>query len=742
MKAKAASGIDRLSAVCLHLLLLLLGAHALGQSGPLVTAPFPTKSAIKLDGRLDEPEWASAPVILLTQQSPWPGRASPYRTEVRVLVSQDSLYFGFKCFDPEPNKIAIHTLQRDGDLTGDDTISIVLDTYGDGRTGYFFQTNAGGARVDGLISTATTVALDWDGIWDVRTARTDNGWTAELVIPARTLSFTRGRRTWGFNVERFIAREHMTLRWASPTLDSFLYDVSRAGSLRGIEILHEGRGIEASPYVSGKMTDDFSLHGRGWQAAAGSDFSWRIAPQMTAVVTVNTDFAESDIDTRQINITRFPLFFPEKRAFFLEGANQFDFGLGLNKTEVARYGVGIAFLPFFTRRIGLREGIPIPIDAGIKLSGRTGKWNIGLLDVQTRETDTVPAANLFGSRISYDVNDRLRIGTIVTHGDPETFLSNTLVGFDAVWRTSKFMGNKNLLAGSWVAANTAKTGPGSRSGWGLELDYPNDKIECDFGIHQFGESLSPALGFLAQPGTRWYQGGCEVRQRPSSEGHFRWIRLEGLEAYYNRITNLSGYNETSRYFFSPISTTFSPGEHIEVNIANDHEFLPAPFTIVKNVSIGPGTYDFSRVRFMFQSSKHRVLQFGSTTWVGGFYSGRLTQWDNYVKLNTLQGRLQMGLVSTNNFGRVREGAIVQRLWQAQLVFAFSPKLILSTFVQYDNQSQNVGTNTRLRWTIKPGNDLFVVWNRGWQHDLTTRGDLNLLPQSELVEVKLRWTFRR
>ena len=719
----------------------VLVGYSLGQSPPDSIAITHTNATIKLDGRLDEPAWKEARAFTLTQQSPWPGQENPYRTEVRVLISGDNLYFGFKCFDPQPSKIAIHTLQRDGDVTGDDTVSIVLDTYGDRRTGYFFQINAGGARVDGLISTATTVTLDWDGIWDARTVRSNDGWTAEIVIPARTLSFTRGLQTWSLNVERFIARDHMTLRWTSPTLDSFLYDLSRAGTVTGLEVLREGHGVEVSPYVSGRMTDDFGLHGRGWQAAAGSDFSWRIAPQMTAAVTVNTDFAESDVDTRQVNVTQFPLFFPEKRAFFLEGSNQFDFGLGLNKTEVARYGIGIAFLPFFTRRIGLRDGIPIPIDFGIKLSGRTGNWNVGVLDVQTRENSGIPGTNLFGARLSYDVNDKLRIGTIVTHGDPENFQPNTLVGFDSVWRTSTFLGNKNLLAGGWVAFNAANTGRG-RDGWGVQVNYPNDKTECDVGVHQFGESLSPALGFLPRPGTRWYQGGCEIRQRPAAEGKFGWIRLEGFEAYYNRITDLNGINETSRYFFSPISTTFSPGEHLEVNLAQDHEFLLRPFSIVNNVSITPGSYDFTRIRFMFQTSKHRVLQAGSTTWVGNFYGGRLTQWDNYLKLNTLQGRLQFGVSTTNNFGRVREGTIVQRLWQTQFVYAFTPKFIFSTFIQYDNQSQNVGTNTRLRWTVKPGNDLFIIWNRGWQRVIGARDDLSLFPQSELFEVKFRWTIRK
>jgi len=527
--------------------------------------------------------------------------------------------------------------------------------------------------VDGLISGPRAVSLDWDGIWDVRTARTEDGWTAEIVIPARTLSFTRSLNAWGLNLERFIARDRTTLRWASPTLDSFLYDFSRAGSLEGIEGLRQGRGVEVSPYINGHTTTDFRTE-RAWRGTGGADLSWRLAPQITAVVTANTDFAEAEVDARQVNITRFPLFFPEKRAFFLEGASQFTFGLGLDKAALARYGIGSAFLPFFTRRIGLHEGQPVRIDAGVKISGRTGRWNVSALDVQTRTEAGLRGSNMLGGRVSYDVDDRLRVGGLVTSGDPDTLQPNTLVGLDGVWRSSTFRGHKNLFLGGWVATNLADTEPGRRGGWGFEVEYPNDRVDCESGTNQFGESLSPALGFLPRPGTRWYQGGCAVRLRPAAGGRFRWIRTETAEAYYSRITRLGGPNETARYFFTPVSPNFSSGEHLEINAAVDREFLAKPFAIVKDVSVSPGTYSFTRWRIMFQSSKHRSLQAGSTTWLGPFYGGRLTQWDSYLKLNALRGHVQVGLTATNNFGHLNGTDFVQRLWQAQLVLALTPRL--------------------------------------------------------------------
>src|SRR3954470_15801047 len=213
---------ERLRRIAFGILALSIASCGFAASPPSAGAAR-ISSSISLDGKLDEPEWRDAQVFTLTQQSPRPGQPTPYKTDVRVLVSNDAIYFGFTCKDPNPDAIAIHTMRRDGDEAGDDTVALLLDTYGDRRTGYFFQINAAGTRVDGLISTPENAALDWDGIWDARTARSSDGWSAEIVIPTRTLSFTLGLGSWGLNVQRFIPRERMALRWSSPTLDSFVY---------------------------------------------------------------------------------------------------------------------------------------------------------------------------------------------------------------------------------------------------------------------------------------------------------------------------------------------------------------------------------------------------------------------------------------------------------------------------------------------------------------------------------------
>ncbi len=689
------------------------------------------RGSIKLDGRLDEATWNDTGIVAdLVQQSPRPGEPTPYKTEVRVLILRDTLYFGFLCKDPEPGKIAIHTMQRDGLVGGDDTVGVVLDTYGDRRTGYSFRINAAGARIDGLIADPEHPSFDWDGIWDARTARTEDGWSAEIEIPARTLSFRPGLTSWGLNLERFVARDRITLRWTSPTLDSFFYDLSRAGTLTGTENLRQGRGLEFNPYAIGRIKDSFQTSPRTWQGTGGFDLTWRVTPQLATVLTVNTDFAETEVDSRQINLTRFPLFFPEKRAFFLEGSNQYQFGLGL----------GDDFIPFFSRRIGLLEDQPIPINAGLKLNGRIGKWNLGVLDVETRETSLAPGTNLFAGRISYDVTKKFRVGTLVTHGDPYGLRTNTLAGFDAVWRTSTFQGNKNLLVGAWTAFSSGETPQGQRTGWGFKVDYPNDKLDCFAQTWEFGDALDPALGFLPRPGTRQYRGGCSYKPRPAESGSFGWIRQAWFRSYLERVDNLNGTNESWSYTATPLRLEFASGEQVQFSIQPQYELLPAPFEIVSGLAIPPGPYNFTRWDIEVESSDHRSWRLGGEASFGSFYSGDLARWQQWISWTSPRGRLDIGLEAENNFGHLLEGNFVQRLWQTNFTFAWNPNIIFTSFIQYDTESQNLGTNTRLRWTIKPGRDLFLVWNRGWRH-LYTSPDLSLVPDSEFLAVKLRWTFR-
>ncbi|WP_456425741.1 DUF5916 domain-containing protein, partial [Rhodocaloribacter sp.] len=502
-----------------------------------------TAADIRLDGVLDEPAWRQAGVIPdLTQQEPRPGEPTPFRTRVLVLVDDHTLYVGVECHDPDPSAIAVHTLQRDGNLRGDQTVALVLDTFGDRRRGYYFEVNAAGARLDGLISNSESVSNDWDGVWDVRTRRTVDGWTAEIEIPTQTLRFTPDAASWGFNVQRKIPRDQITLRWAGTTLDARLEDLRRAGRLEGVGGLRQGKGLSVSPYGLARREADLAANHTATGGDAGLDATYNLTPDLAGVLTLNADFAETEVDTRQVNLTRFPLFFPEKRAFFLEGSNLFAFGAGLRSD----------FIPFFSRRIGLFGGRQVPLLGGFKVLGQVGKWDVAALDAVTGDNSLTRRTNLFAGRAAYDVTGHLTLGTILTVGDPDGVHDNTLGGVDAKWQTSTFRGDKTLVLGGWAAWSGGDTPGGRRSGWGLLIDYPNDLWDLYFVYKDFGDGLDPALGFLPRPGTRWIQTGGAYQPRPEG-GLFDWVRQFFFELRITVVQRLGGPVESWRVFTAPFN---------------------------------------------------------------------------------------------------------------------------------------------------------------------------------------------
>ncbi|MBY0507621.1 MAG: carbohydrate binding family 9 domain-containing protein [Bryobacteraceae bacterium] len=692
----------------------------------------PAANKIRLDGVLEAREWGPATRLTLTQAEPKPGAATPFTTEVLLQADSGHLYVAFRCTDPQPGRISTHTLRRDGDFEGDDNVAIVLDTLGDGRTAYQFRVNAAGARQDGLVASANPeeYTTDWNGLWDARTHRSGEGWTAEFVIPARTLTFRPGR-PWGANFERFVARERVRLIWSSPTLDSYLTDLSRAGQLSGLGSLAQGRGIELTPYFLGRRLDSFGDRGLNWRGAAGLDYTQRLTPQLTAVLTTNTDFADTEVDFRQLNTTRFPLFFPEKRAFFLEGSNQFQFASGLDSD----------LIPFFSRRVGLVDGIPTPIDVGGRLLGRVGHWNVGVLSVRTRAAFGLPATTLTASRVTYDLSKEWRIGTLVTNGDPTGQGTNTVAGFDAVYRTSKFLTNKNLIASGWALGSQTRTHgeANTRTGasYGVSVDFPNDRWWGQFRYAEFGRDFDPKLGFLPRPGTRRWQGGVSFSPRPRPGGP---VRQFFFDVYGSRVDNRRGYLESGRGYFTPLGVTFESGDEVQVNLIPQREVLVLPFEVTRGAVVPAGGYTFVERNVEASTSRFRPVR-GEIRWrEGGFYNGTLRNVVASVDFSEPQGRLEVLLATDYNAGRLPQGNFQLRLHRAQLALAVNPNLAITSVFQYDSASDSLGGNTRFLWTVRPGREFITVWNRNWRRVLTRPG-LEFDPEGDALIVKLRWTLR-
>jgi len=689
------------------------------------------KAKIKIDGKLNESEWKNAYKIDdLVQKEPVPGGKTPYKTRIKILCDDNNLYFAFVCYQPE-DSLSIHTMLRDGEMYGDDYVYIILDTFGDGKTGFMFKVNAAGARKDGLISNPEYVSPDWDGIWTAKTKVYKDRWVCEIKIPAITLQFRKLHPFFRVEFGRYVAKDLIKFRWVGTTLDSQPYDVKLTAKMEGVENLSMGKGLSFSPYSVIRFDKDYENNNTVLKGEAGFDLRWNITPGIFAMLTVNTDFAETEVDTRQINLTRFPLFFPEKREFFLEGSNLFEFGIGL---------VG-DFMAFYSRRIGLYRGKEIPIDYGIKVLGRQGKTSIAGLYVKTRDSGDIKGTDFFVSRVTYDLTDNLKVGGLITDGNPDGVSDNTFAGVDVIWRTSNFLNNrKNFIVGGWWGSSSGDIEGDDRDGYGFKIDYPNDLIDASVTYKKFGKDLNPALGFLPRPGTKQLSGGIAIQPRPKGWlGNY--VRQFFFEFYGRQVKNVDGYIESWRIFTAPLNLLTPSGWHFEFNYAPQYEFLPEDFEIADGVVIPSGGYRFNRERIEINSPRSHSFQAGGRVWFGDFYNGRLNQWETYIGWSSKDGSIKLTVEAENDYGYLPEGNFVERLWQVKVVYALNPDFIISSYTQYNYSSGEIGMNNRIRYTIEPGKDIFIVWNYNWE-----RFDGESLFNSKLlanqIAIKMRWTWRR
>jgi hypothetical protein len=709
---------------------LVVGAIAMSVRGGATVAAAPTATAhratgtIYLDGRLSEPDWDAAPLIgPLTQREPNEGQPPTETTDVRILFDDDFLYIGIVCKERHPNGIISTQLIRDANLDVDDRVTVVLDPFFDHRNGFFFQVNPSGARSDGQISNnAQDLIRDWDGIWDAAVARSDDGWTVEIAIPFKTLRFRPDQTVWGFNVERQIKHLFETDRWAAARVTTWIGNLADAGELSGLQGARQGRGLDVRPYVSGGVDT-----GDG-QFTGGLDVFKNLAPNLNASVTVNTDFAETEADIRQVNLTRFPLFFPEKRAFFLEGAGVFD---------VAGLAGGTDLIPFFTRRIGLHgdedTAIEVPIAAGGKVVGRQSGYNIGVLDVATRDLPdgSLQRQNLFAARVSRNFFDQSWIGAIVTNGNPEGTGANNLLGVDARLATSKFHGDKNVSL-DLFAERTDDQALGTDYAAGFGVSYPNDRWDLYLNWKQIGDNFQPALGFVPRVGIRTTNARIAFQPRPQ-----RWgIRQFFFEFEPEYITNLANRLENWRVFMAPFNMRTESGEHLEWNLIPEFEHLDVPFEIYPGVILPPGSYQWHRYRTEANTATKRRWVIDFAYWWGGFYDGmrRQTTLGVTVKPNA---HLSLAVSADRNDITLLEGRFHTEVLTARADYNFTPNVSWQNLQQYDNESRLLGFQSRFRWILRPGNDLFLVVNRGWVKTF----DGPFESAFDRTSSKLQYTFR-
>jgi len=683
-------------------------------------------SPLHIDGVLDEADWARADAIReLVMVEPHQGSQPSATTVVKVLASPDSLVFGISCQDPDPDGIVSFTKERDGDLASEDHVRIVLDPFQDGRTGYVFAVNPSGARYDALVSSGgESENQSWDGIWEAAVRRDETGWVVELRIPIHTLSFGAGLSSWSFNVERRIQRLQEVSRWASPRLDHALTQTSRAGLLTELPEFDLGLGLSVTPSAIGRFGRPAPGSSDELDGELALDATQRLGSNLLASLTVNTDFAETEVDTRQTNLTRFPLFFPEKRAFFLEDSDIFEFGLGL-ETDV---------VPFFSRRIGLVEGREVPLVVGGKLSGRVSSSSGNALVARTGDAEELaPATTLGALRLKQNVLAESWFGFLATAGDPLGRPGSWLAGVDATYQTSRLGGDKNFLFGVWGLLLDRDDLTGDKSAVGLKVAYPNDLWDTSFTYKRVGDAFDPSLGFVPRQAIQHLELNAEYRPRPSWQS----VRQMFFEMRSTLVTDLGGRWQSYRVRVAPLNWRLESGDRLELNVAPAGERLAEPFEIAEGVVIPPGSYEWLRYRIEAEAAAKRRLSGKVTWWFGGFYGGTLHELSAQASW-TPSPLLTLLLNATVNEGRLPQGDVRQRFFGVKLRLNLSPDLQLNSFLQYDNLSRILGTNTRLRWTFDPQGELFVVYNHNLRRLVTNRFER----ESNELLVKLRYTLRR
>ena len=660
-----------------------------------------TSEPIELDGALGETAWLSADSISdFIQLDPAEGEPASERTVVRLLGTSAGLYIGFAAHDSVPGQIARAQFRRDADLTADDSFTMLLDPQHDRRTGYLFSINPNGAMYDAEIQGPYDTNSDWDGRWDARARLTPWGWTAEIWLPWSTLRYSSQARAWGLNLERFVSRKNEVTLWRSWRRHQGLLFREAQGTLIGIDSLPRRPAGELRPYVvmSQAQTERSYLEngrsrilaGQEQELRIGGDLKLAIAPTLTLDLTANSDFAQVEVDHQVVNLSRFPLHFPEKRAFFLENSGIFQFG------EPGEVDL------FYSRRIGLAEdGSAIPLVGGARLHGRTGGYRLGFLAARTGAGED---ATDIAARVTRDVLSRGRIGAMVT--------SRNLPDQPGAWSAGVDLELPFLVGGQDLVASgyAARTGGSDAGGaWGLSVDYPNDWSDSYLGVSQVGEGFDPALGFVRENGIRRYVGALQFFPRPRGLGV---RRLDFKPLQWEIANDLEGRRAYASYEVRPIGVEFESGAVVELNLQRFVDVPREEFEIFPGSVIDADSYRYDRIEARYFSSGVGRWAYNLSTSLGEFYDGSSAEIEGSVEFRAAPHLITF-LDYTLNDVRLPQSAFTAQVARLGIDLSASPRFGGSLLTQWDNESNRLSFNARLHWTPRPGSDVYLVWNSAW-----------------------------
>ena len=688
---------------------LLIGGAltASGQGGLRVDArAHRTAERIVLDGRLDEAVWQQAePITDFRQRDPQEGAPSTQRTVVRLLSTPAGLAVGWWCYDTEAGRIVRSQLRRDAELRTDDYVSMGIDGLHDRRSAFYFRSNANGALWDGEHLDTERGNEGWDGVWDARTSVTTEGYFVEMLIPWATLRYADGDSVMVMNFRRFIPRTNEETLWRAWKRTEGFRFLDRAGLVGGLAELPPRPTLEARPYVAGDAAipervyfargGDSVLAPAARNASMGLDLKVPITNTLTADVALNPDFAQVEVDRQLVNLTRFPLFFPEQRPFFTEGQAIFDFG----RQQYSQM--------FYSRRIGLgATGTPVAIPLGVRVQGRAGAHQLGVVAVRTGGAEDATDAVV---RVKRDLLGRGYLGAMATYADTRVRPGNVAAGVDLLLPYRVFR-DQNLVIDGNVAWNQDSTGGASGTHTRVGIDFPNDRADLVVRYDRIESGYRPALGFIQQRGVQRLGGNMQVMWRPPRRGMVR--RYEVNFFTYDFIWRLGGGIDNASYGIRPLGLQFQRGGRFDLTLRQRLDNPGTTFGIFPGVGIPSGSYRWNRVEAQYAGAEPDAVKVTVNASTGGFYDGRSTDVSGSVRV-----RRSPHMLATVDLSRsavvLPQGRFTATAVRLRGDYAFNPRLNATLFAQWDNQSNRASTNARVRWTVTPGSDLYVVWNSGW-----------------------------
>jgi hypothetical protein len=716
---------------------LVLGAAAgpvMAQDGQLSVFRIPdgAQSTIRVDGLLSEELWSQAPVMTgFRQREPLEGERATEETEVRVAYDDGTLYVGVIAYDSEPERIVARILQRDKLMEkegfrpglvfgGDDAVAILFDPFQDNRNGVIFATNPNGAEFEALTTDeGSEVNIDWRGVWEVASTRIPEGWSAEFAIPWRTLRYpdVSESGSWGLNVSRVIRRKNEETLWRSWQREGGgLHRVSRAGDLVGLQDLpRAGFNVEPKPFaLSGlrQEADDLGDIGRSGQYEVGLDLKTELRPGLLLDLTLNTDFAQVEVDDEQVNLTRFSLFFPEKRDFFLENAGIFEFGKAGNGFEPPTYQM------FFSRRIGIHEDGEVPITGGARVTGRVGGQTVGFLNVLTGPAYGTGRENFNVARVKRDIGESAYVGAMVTDRRSSDGWSSSL-GMDGQFTVGE------AWTWDWYAAQTlGKDGEGEGHSYRIAYTYFGDTWGSFFDHYVVDQDMEAESGFVLRDDIRWTELFGSHAWRPERLLGLREFQIWSGGRYGSAVSDGEMRDWSAGL---GLSNTWHSGDELIVMLNAGETVVDEAFELSDSVEVSPGRYRNDHIQWFGGTSPSRAVYLNGNGMVSAFFGGSLVSAGGTLTAAP-SPRFSMAFGYTLNKVDIPDGAFSADIASVRATFSASTKLSTNVLVQYNRLDRAFSTNVRFNFIHRPGSDLFVVFteNRGDDHRVWNLQDRGLV----------------